>query len=87
MKKAAVNDIRLQRLGPSVEIRTQGLLNPIQARYQTSPHPEVVSSPDDLTIIAQPQKKGKSFFEKSKKFQGEALPLPEGVTNEPDKRR
>ena len=26
--------------GPSVEIRTQGLLNPIQARYQTSPHPD-----------------------------------------------
>ncbi len=25
--------------GPSAEIRTQGLLNPIQARYQTSPHP------------------------------------------------
>ena len=28
--------------GPSVEIRTRGLLNPIQARYQTSPHPDVV---------------------------------------------
>ena len=28
--------------GPSVEIRTQGLLNPIQARYQTSPHPDFV---------------------------------------------
>ena len=27
--------------GPSVEIRTRGLLNPIQARYQTSPHPEI----------------------------------------------
>ena len=27
--------------GPSVEIRTQGLLNPIQARYQTSPHPDI----------------------------------------------
>ena len=26
--------------GPSVEIRTRGLLNPIQARYQTSPHPD-----------------------------------------------
>ena len=26
--------------GPSAEIRTRGLLNPIQARYQTSPHPE-----------------------------------------------
>ena len=28
--------------GPSVEIRTQGLLNPIQARYQTSPHPDLL---------------------------------------------
>ena len=30
--------------GPSVEIRTQGLLNPIQARYQTSPHPDFLLS-------------------------------------------
>ena len=28
--------------GPSVEIRTRGLLNPIQARYQTSPHPDTI---------------------------------------------
>ena len=28
--------------GPSVEIRTRGLLNPIQARYQTSPHPDMI---------------------------------------------
>ena len=28
-------------IGPSVEIRTRGLLNPIQARYQTSPHPDI----------------------------------------------
>ena len=27
--------------GPSVEIRTRGLLNPIQARYQTSSHPDL----------------------------------------------
>ncbi len=31
----------LSLLGPSVEIRTRGLLNPIQARYQTSPHPDI----------------------------------------------
>ena len=30
--------------GPSAEIRTRGLLNPIQARYQTSPHPDFLSS-------------------------------------------
>ena len=29
-------------IGPSVEIRTRGLLNPIQARYQTSPHPDIL---------------------------------------------
>ena len=28
-------------LGPSDWIRTSGLLNPIQARYQTSPHPDI----------------------------------------------
>ena len=28
-------------VGPSDWIRTSGLLNPIQARYQTSPHPEI----------------------------------------------
>ena len=28
---------------PSAEIRTRGLLNPIQARYQTSPHPDTMS--------------------------------------------
>ena len=29
--------------GPSDWIRTSGLLNPIQARYQTSPHPEIAA--------------------------------------------
>ena len=28
-------------VGPSDWIRTSGLLNPIQARYQTSPHPDI----------------------------------------------
>ena len=31
--------------GPSDWIRTSGLLNPIQARYQTSPHPEISAVP------------------------------------------
>ena len=45
----AVQEKRKERVpknslfGPSVEIRTQGLLNPIQARYQTSPHPDIHS--------------------------------------------
>ena len=30
--------------GPSDWIRTSGLLNPIQARYQTSPHPDFCSA-------------------------------------------
>ena len=40
--KNAVKFTRISRhSGPSVEIRTRGLLNPIQARYQTSPHPVI----------------------------------------------
>ena len=31
--------------GLGEKIRTSGLLNPIQARYQTAPHPVAVSSP------------------------------------------
>ncbi len=34
--------IENRNFGPSVEIRTRGLLNPIQARYQTSPHPDIL---------------------------------------------
>ena len=39
--------------GPSVEIRTRGLLNPIQARYQTSPHPDILAVSNSLLIIPQ----------------------------------
>ena len=39
--------------GPSVEIRTRGLLNPIQARYQTSPHPDIFAVSNSLLIIPQ----------------------------------
>ena len=48
LQKRLQKDLKSQRLqvfyGPSVEIRTQGLLNPIQARYQTSPHPDFLLS-------------------------------------------
>ena len=46
---------KLPFTGPSVEIRTRGLLNPIQARYQTSPHPEtyLVLLTCNLDILAQ----------------------------------
>ena len=46
--------------GPSVEIRTRGLLNPIQARYQTSPHPD--ASVDCQNILAHCFGKSKYFF-------------------------
>ena len=38
--------------GPSAEIRTQGLLNPIQARYQTSPHPDLHLCPPECVTQA-----------------------------------
>ena len=52
--------------GPSVEIRTRGLLNPIQARYQTSPHPD--ASVDCQNILAQCFGKSKYFFDILKKY-------------------
>ena len=42
-----------QPFGPSVEIRTRGLLNPIQARYQTSPHPDIQFCSNSLLRIPQ----------------------------------
>ena len=39
-RKKLKEQLLFQLFGPSVEIRTRGLLNPIQARYQTSPHPD-----------------------------------------------
>ena len=56
------------RFGPSVEIRTRGLLNPIQARYQTSPHPEIVLFPDSHHIIAHTVRKCKHIFSFSQKY-------------------
>ena len=41
-KNELKHNVSARFIGPSVEIRTQGLLNPIQARYQTSPHPDTV---------------------------------------------
>ena len=52
--------------GPSVEIRTQGLLNPIQARYQTSPHPDAVSN--SLVIIPWGEEKSKRVLKKRGKY-------------------
>ena len=51
-------------LGPSDWIRTSGLLNPIQARYQTSPHPDLLASLDCLDILAHLAEKCKHFFQK-----------------------
>ena len=52
-----------QLFGPSVEIRTRGLLNPIQARYQTSPHPDILLRfRNRLSILSYEFKKCKCFF-------------------------
>ena len=59
-KKAETVDTVSAFFGPSVEIRTRGLLNPIQARYQTSPHPDMQLSSEDLNILAHPFEKIKS---------------------------
>ncbi len=48
--------------GPSVEIRTRGLLNPIQARYQTSPHPDLLAALGDSLILAHLAEKCKHYF-------------------------
>ena len=48
--------------GPSVEIRTRGLLNPIQARYQTSPHPDIYMLASALEYISTPFGKMQAFF-------------------------
>ena len=53
--------------GPSVELRTRGLLNPIQARYQTSPHPDILffvcRSLGDFDILPHTFEKCKCFFQ------------------------
>ena len=48
--------------GPSVEIRTRGLLNPIQARYQTSPHPEMLAAHDSFNIVSHLAENCKHYF-------------------------
>ena len=54
--------------GPSGESRTHGLLNPIQARYQTALHPDFCN----IVILAQPFQNVKRFFGVPEKN----LPLP-----------
>ena len=56
--------------GPSDWIRTSGLLNPIQARYQTSPHPEIAGGhqPNSLCIIPRLPEKSKPFLQNSQKI-------------------
>ena len=54
--------------GPSVEIRTRGLLNPIQARYQTSPHPDICLLRSALEYISIPCRKKQALFSQISKF-------------------
>ena len=61
--------------GPSDWIRTSGLLNPIQARYQTSPHPEMLFTyrlAQDSTLYKNLQP---LFFEIRKNFFERKHPL------------
>ena len=53
-KKRSASTLGNTSFGPSVEIRTQGLLNPIQARYQTSPHPDMQFAVRQLCYITTP---------------------------------
>ena len=48
--------------GPSDWIRTSGLLNPIQARYQTSPHPETAARFRRLDYITTFRGEMQAFF-------------------------
>ena len=65
-KKAGADVQHLLQLGPSAEIRTQGLLNPIQARYQTSPHPVIFAaqgvSPGRLIQNTTASRRMQAFF-------------------------
>lgn len=74
--------------GPSAEIRTQGLLNPIQARYQTSPHPDMSYLVASLSMIAHFPQTCKPFFHFSGKFlsavRGPPFP-PEEAAGQPAK--
>ena len=59
--------------GPSYWIRTSGLLNPIQARYQTSPHPDICFcrwgvSPVDSHILSHASANVNTFFQKFSTF-------------------
>ena len=61
--------------GPSVEIRTRGLLNPIQARYQTSPHPDIQLFAERLDILAHLGEKCKHYFQFFENFYSVILAL------------
>ena len=63
-----VASIVFSKDGPSDWIRTSGLLNPIQARYQTSPHPDKCLSPDSQDIVSYLSAKCKHFFQIFLKF-------------------
>ncbi len=66
--------------GPSDWIRTSGLLNPIQARYQTSPHPDISYLVASLSMIAHFPQTCKPFFH----FSGKFLPVVRGPPFPPE---
>ena len=57
---------RSRAFGPSGESRTHGLLNPIQARYQTALHPDVTLG--DINNYSTFRFKVKHFLKKIKNF-------------------
>ena len=62
-------NLSVSGLGPRDWIRTSGLLNPIQARYQTSPHPDICFVSRLPEYISTPfQKKQALFFFFPKNF-------------------
>ena len=68
MTKEKAQKMKLLSFGRSGEIRTRGLLNPIQARYQTALHPELTGNARQAKSII-PQRRGLSsiFLQKGRR--------------------
>ena len=61
-RKKKTENLSVFGLGPSDWIRTSGLLNPIQARYQTSPHPDIFLCPAGLAYNSTGFQKNQVLF-------------------------
>ena len=54
------NESKAFRLGE--KIRTSGLLNPIQARYQTAPHPDIIAFQRTAKLYYEQVDMSRSFY-------------------------